>query len=146
PDPAPASAFGGRPSGPAGQHEAETRALARLALGPDLAAVALHHPPHRRQRDAVAGELVLGVQALERPEQLGRVFLAEACTVVAHEAHRLVPLVRRAADLDPRIRGVRGELPGVADQVLQQVAHQVRITVRAQAGLHDYFHLAPGLG
>src|SRR5690606_1698046 len=57
-----------------GEGEVERRALAFDALGPDRAAVALDDPLDRRQADAVAGKLLLRVQALERTEQLVGVF------------------------------------------------------------------------
>src|SRR5690606_2139914 len=105
-----------------------------MPFGPDLAAVPPDHPPHRGQSHPVARELLLAMQALERAEQLGRVLLAESGTVVAHEADRVVPRVRLAAHLDPRARRARGEFPGVANQVLQQVADKVWIAACAQAG------------
>ena len=52
------------------QGEVERCAPADLTLGPDATAVAVDHPVDRRQSDARAGELLFGVQPLERPKQL----------------------------------------------------------------------------
>src|SRR5690606_38124246 len=91
-----------------GEREVERGALAFDARGADGAAVALDDALDRGQADAVAGELFLRVQALERTEQLVGVGGREACAVVAHEE-----LVAVAPDLDPRLRAVAGDLPGI---------------------------------
>jgi len=54
--------------GAAVEGEIERRAVIDLALGPDLAAVAVQDALHVGQADAGAGELGDGVQALERHE------------------------------------------------------------------------------
>ena len=67
------------------QGEIERRALAFAAFGTDGAAVALDDALDRRQADAVARELLLVMQPLERPEQLVDVLLVESRAVVADE-------------------------------------------------------------
>src|SRR5690606_881474 len=104
------------------KREAEGGALAFHAGGADGAAVAFGDALDRRQADAVARELFLRMQALERTEQLVGVGGREAGAVVAHEE-----LVAVAPDLDACLRAVAGELPGVGQQVLEQVAHKVRV-------------------
>src|SRR3546814_15833476 len=56
------------------QREAERRALPGPAFGTDHSAMALDDALDRRQADAVAVELLLVVQALERTEQLAGIF------------------------------------------------------------------------
>src|ERR1043166_7755272 len=83
--------------------EIERRSFIEPALGPDPAAVALDHAPHRGEPDADTLEFVPSVQALEYVEQLSPVTHVEAHAVVAHENHRL-PVVRGLrSDLDLRL-------------------------------------------
>ena len=86
-------------------------------------------PLDRCQPDAVSGVLGFGMQALERPEQLGGVFRSESGAVVADEEFsRAIP-----ADFDPRVTTRTGELPGISHQVIHQVAQQRRIPLRDQS-------------
>src|SRR4029078_3952415 len=101
------------------QREVEGRARAGKAVGPDPAAVALGDPRHGREADARAGVLGLGVQALEHAEQLVAIRHVEPGAVVAHEVgDRAVG--GGLAELDPRRAALRGELPGVAEQVIER--------------------------
>src|SRR3546814_6023854 len=89
--------------------------------------MALDDALDRRQADAVAVELLLVVQALERTEQLAGIFGREAGTVVGDVERQLLAGHVVLADDDACIHGFRSELPRVADQVLQQVADQRRV-------------------
>src|SRR4051812_40260426 len=66
------------------EREPERAALARLALGPDPAAVLLHDALAHRQPDAGAGVGALTVQAVERLEDLLRLRLLHPDAVVTH--------------------------------------------------------------
>src|SRR3712207_7728611 len=52
-----------------GQGEVERGAAAGRPLRPHVAAVSLHNPPYRHESDPGALELLLAVQALERPKR-----------------------------------------------------------------------------
>src|SRR3954470_20883512 len=102
-----------------GQGEPEGAALARLALGPDPAAVLLDDPLAHREPDAGSGVGALAVKAVERLEDLLRLRLLHADPVVAHgEPPRAVDSARR----DLHVRVALGELHGVRDQVLEDLA------------------------
>ena len=82
----------------------ECRALARLRLGPDAAAVAVDDPLHDRQAHPRALVILGPVQPLEHAEELMGIPHVEPHAVVPDE---IGPLGRRiavvpAADLDPR--------------------------------------------
>src|SRR5690606_26808686 len=96
----------------------------------------LDDPFHGGKADAMAGKFVGAVQPLERAEQLARVAGLETRTVVADkERHqRRVRPGSITTEFDPRRIRVAGELPGIADEVLQQVADQRGITRRAKSG------------
>src|SRR4051812_10968136 len=70
------------------QREVERGALARLAVGPGPAAVALCDPRHRGEPDPGAGVVRLGVQTLKHSEQLVAIGHVEAGAVVAHKVCR----------------------------------------------------------
>src|SRR5688572_22934071 len=94
------------------QGEIHGRALADLAVSPDLAAVAPHDAIHRGEPDPGALELFRRVQSLERSEQLVRIAHVETGAVVAHEERgSLAALV--ATDLDTGCVALARELPGV---------------------------------
>src|SRR6185436_4366990 len=99
------------------QREVEDRTFVRLAFSPDAPALAIDDACDRREPDTRAVEVRRAVQPLERLEQLLLVSHVETGAVVAN-----VPRRERAAarlpDLDARLRGLGGEFPGVADQVL----------------------------
>ena len=65
------------------------------------------------------GELLGGVQALERLEQLVGVGRVEARAVVAHEEDALAVALGSAPNSMCAVLAAGGELPGVAEQVLQ---------------------------
>src|SRR5258706_910151 len=114
------------------QGKEKHRTLARLGVGPDTPAVPVHDALDCSKTDAFSGIVRLGVQPLEGAEELRGIGHVEAGAVVAHEERRRRAFAPRA-DLDARPLGLRGELPGVADQVLDRRAQQPRITLRAQA-------------
>src|SRR5438552_10434343 len=83
------------------QREVKGRPLVGHAARPDPSAVARGDPGDGREAHPGAGEVALGVQALEYAEQLVAVGHVEAGAVVAHEVGDLAALCGRA-DLDPR--------------------------------------------
>src|SRR6476620_6578916 len=99
------------------QREREHRALARHATGEQRAAMAFDYALGRRQADALARELRIVVQALERAEQLVRVRWIEAHAVVADVERKAVGL---HAELDAPVGFLARELPCIAEQVLQE--------------------------
>ena len=131
----------------------EGRALAGLGLHPDAPAVAGDDAAADGEPDAVAGQLVAAVQALEHDEDALEVLGLDADAVVAHPQVPLLPLLGRA-DVDARRRGA-AELEGVADQVLEELAHLVLVgehrgktvgghlgsrQVAVEGGEHDALH------
>src|SRR5215217_3769626 len=116
---------------PAAEREVEGGPLAYPSLGPYPAAVAVDYPRHGRQPYARPFELVLSVQPLEGPEQLVRVRLVEAGPVVPHvvngseETWTRVPV---GAELYARLRFPGGELPRVAEQVLERHLEQAHVS------------------
>src|SRR3569832_1859509 len=125
--------------------EQKRRSLAGGALGPDAPAVAVHDPLHGGQTDARAFALAGRVPPLEGAEQLVGVGHVEPRAVVAHKKDRLgIALLR--GDLQPRVGALGGELPGVADQVLQHRLHERRIRADLDARLDLRLHFAVRLG
>src|SRR5690348_13184124 len=114
--------------------ETEHGALPGLAFGPGAAAVQRRDPGHGGEADAGAGELGFGVQALERAEELVGVLHLEAGAVVAH-AEGGGAGVFLGEDLDAGRGGLGGELPGVADEVVQHDLHEAAVGVVPHAGL-----------
>src|SRR5436190_1105412 len=90
------------------EREVEGGAGAGASVGPDPAAVALGDARDGGQPDAGAGELGLGVQALEHAEQLVAVRHVEAGAVVADEV-RGDAVDDGLAELDPRLGALRRE-------------------------------------
>src|SRR5215213_10167446 len=112
------------------EREVEGGSLAYLALRPDPAAVPVDDARHRRQPYARPLELVLPVQPLESPEQLVRVRLVEARPVVPHVVdggERIGTGLPVCAELYARLRFPVGELPRVAEQVLERHLEQADI-------------------
>ncbi len=102
--------------------EGERRPLTWCAVGPDAPAVLLDDRPADRQPEAGAGLLAVvgGVDLLEPPEDRLELAGRGAATLVTHADGELVAV--RAGD-HPDGRAGGRELDGVADQVLQQLAH-----------------------
>jgi hypothetical protein len=90
--------------------------------------VAFHDLLDAGEADARARKLAGGVQPLERVEQLAPVLGVKADAVVAYVAAEGCFFGRCRAELDQRIVPMRGELPGVPHQVLQDRADQSGIS------------------
>ncbi len=104
----------------------------RRAFSPDTPAVPLQDAFHDRQADAGAGELVMGMQALEDAEQLVDVFHVETGAVVPDAIHEFLgrgSVGEMAADLDPGVAACRRELPRIRQQVGHDLLEQSRITL-----------------
>src|SRR5450755_2866191 len=115
----------------------EGRALAGLGFGPDAPAVPVDDALHGGEADAGALELELAVQPLKGAEELVGVLHVEAGAVVANEESAAEPAKR-----DQRGRILGGELPGVAEEVLQGNPEQARVAVGHQVRLELDLHLA----
>ena len=87
---------------------------------------------------------MLRVQALEGLEELVGVHHVEAGAVVLDAEHR-APAFAPGAEADARIRGARGELPGVAQQVVEQHVHQRRVGIDHEVAGDLDRHRALGL-
>ena len=96
------------------------------------------------EADAGALELGRAVQALERSEELVRVSLIEADAVVADEEDPL-GAPRLGADLDRGRVALGGELPRVAEEVVEHRREQARVAVGDELVLHAEVDLAPGV-
>src|SRR5262249_53983716 len=119
--------------------EEEGRAEPRRALGPDSAAVPIDDALDDGEPDTAALELARRVQPLKRREELVRILHVEAGAVVAHEADA-APFRRRRTELDFRTGHLRGELPCVAEEVLEQNAQQPRVALAGHARFDMTFH------
>ena len=108
--------------------EVDGRPFAYLALGPCAASVPFHDLAHAGQAYAGAGELASRVQPLEWLEQFAHVEGVKARAVVAHVAADGGISRRRRAELNQRTGPVRGELPGILYQVLQDRADESGIS------------------
>src|SRR5579862_5648115 len=127
---------------PTSQSEVEAGAALDLALTPDASSVAGDDALHRGQANARAFKLRGAVQPLEWLEELVRIGHVEPGAVVAHEEAGL-PAHLRAAKLDVAGGMLGGELPGVAQQILQHnpqqppvaAGHQVAGDIERDAAL-----------
>jgi len=104
--------------------EIDGRAFAHLALGPCVASVPFYDLPDAGQADARAGEFTDRVQPLEWLEQLAHVEGVKAGAVVAHVAADRGISGRSGTELNQRTGPVRGELPGIRHQILQDRADE----------------------
>ena len=89
----------------------------------------------RGQANAAAGKLFRRMQTLEGTEQFVRVSHVKTGTVVPDKIHRLLVGARLSSDRNFGRGLFRGELPGVGDQVLQDLAQQRWVRPHQQAGL-----------
>jgi hypothetical protein len=86
--------------------------------------VPFHDLPDAGEADARAGELAGRVQPLEWLEQFAQVEGVKPGAVVAHVAADRGISRRRRTELNQRTGPVRGELPGVLYQILQDRADE----------------------
>src|SRR6266545_8046723 len=118
----------------------ETGPFAHPSLCPDPAAVAPDDPPDRGEADPRAWELGVAVKAFEDVEELPRVGHVEARPVVADEVDAL-PVLVPVAEFDARPAAFGGgELPGVAQEVIQRDPEQAGIALGCGAGLDEKLH------
>ncbi len=89
-------------------------------LCPHAPTMPLHDSLHDRQTDAGALELLGAVEPLEDAKQLVRVLHLESRTVVPDKVRQLAR-AGGTADLDRRLGARARELPGVADEVRQDL-------------------------
>src|SRR5450432_2291116 len=118
------------------ERERELSAPTHRRLGPDAAAVPADDAAHDREADPRALELRGAVEPLERLEQAAREGWVEADAVVLHEVNRLG--AARDADLDAGARAFPRELPGVAQQVLEDDLQQARVAQRLEGRGDDH--------
>ena len=97
--------------------------------------MALHHAFDNAQADAGACKIDRRVQPLEGAEQLARGGHVKARAVVPDEKHLLATAVGLAAKGDVGGVPLAGELPGVAQQVLQHGVEQHGVALGVQRGL-----------
>lgn len=103
--------------------------------------MAIDNPSHRGQADPGTRKLGRRVQPLESAEQLVHVCHVEAGAIVADEVSRTSVLMRNA-EFDPCLRFINGELPCVAEQILEHHPEQARIAVADDAFADDAFDAA----
>src|ERR1043165_2680838 len=113
-----------------GQCEVEGRARADLALGPDAPAVAADDALDGRQAHARPPELARAVETLERAEQLCGLGHRETRAVVAGEVEALAAAAPPVPGGDHGLLALRGELPGVAEQVVEHDPQQPLVAIR----------------
>src|SRR2546426_9687670 len=97
--------------------------------------------PDGGETDAGALEVGSGMQSLEYAEQLIRILHVEAGAVVPdHEGPAAVRFDR--GELDPRLRLLRGVLPAVPEQIVEDHAQQARVASRLEPRGNREFHLS----
>ena len=104
-------------------------------LCPHAPPMPLHDSLHDRQTDAGALELLGAVEPLEDAKQLVGVFHLESRTVVPDEVRQLAR-AGGTADLDRRLGARARELPGVADEVRQDLPDEGAVGESRRQG-HD---------
>ena len=119
-----------RPRLPA-ESEVEGGAAVDGRLGPNPAAVPVDDALDGGQADAGAGVLRRGVQPLEGREQHVGVGHVEAGAVIAYEEDRRLAVLAAELEVGPRPAG--RELPGVAEQVVEQAAQQNGVAQHREA-------------
>ncbi len=123
--------------------EVEGGAAFNFAFRPDAAALAGQDALDGCEADAGSGEVAFAVQALEGVEELLHIILIEAGAIVADRVDGLAGGRRRlCTELDAGVGVVRGVLPGIAEQVVEDDAHEAGVGVGFR-GIGDYkFDLA----
>src|SRR6266851_5163362 len=118
------------------ERKREGRALALGSLRPNPAAMAANNALDGGQTDAASGEILRRVKPLESAEKLVDISHVETGAIIADEVD-LVPVLLRHPKLDSRLRLFPGELPRVAEQVVEHHPQQPRITFGREP-LRDY--------
>src|SRR5687767_629290 len=98
-------------------------------------------PLDRRETNSSTNVLALAVEALKRRKEPLRVRHIETRTIVAHEENRLT-VPHGGTDLHVWVWRLRGELPRIADQVVEQDAHETAIGIGHHVGMHGRTELA----
>jgi hypothetical protein len=111
-----------------GQREVDRRAATYHTFGPYPATVAMDDPLNRREPYPGSCEVAVAVETLERAEELRRKLHVETGAVIADKVDRQFPTLG-PAHLDSR-DPARGELPCVAEQVIEDDAEQPRVADR----------------
>src|SRR5690606_9520934 len=101
----------------------EGRTLVLLAGCTDLATMPAHDPVHDGQPDARARKIARRVQSLKRLEELIGMLHPKSRPVVA-QGEDVPMIVGNPIHLDARIVAPAGELPGVAEQIVEYDAKQ----------------------
>src|SRR5687768_7967877 len=103
--------------------------------------MSLHDASHGGEADAGARVVAVGVKALKRREQSIDIRHVEAGAVVAHEEDGLA-IAALGADMNVRGMCSRSELPRVADQVVEQDAHESAVCIGNETRLDGRAELA----
>src|SRR4029434_1546170 len=112
-----------------GKRNIESRALLRLALGPDPPAVPGHDALHDGKTDADAGELLLGMQALKYSEEPVVVLHGKPDAVVLDAVHVFVVLFI-GAYFDQGPFAHAAEFDGIVEEPHPHLFHQQRVAGR----------------
>ena len=96
--------------------EVERRAFVNLRFGADVASMPMDDALDRRQPDACAFEFTDAMEALERSEQFIDIGHIEPRAIVTDEKAALA-VFRLFSKGDRSLFTLRGELPGISDQV-----------------------------
>src|SRR6185503_4386800 len=100
-----------------GQRKVERCTAIGFSLGPHAPPVTMDDPPHVREPDTGAFEVVRAVEPLKDPEQLVRVLHVEADTIIPNEYDRIAMRIPRRADLDAGLRPRARVLHRIREQV-----------------------------
>src|SRR6266436_5322727 len=111
------------------QGEAKGCTLIDDALGPDSAPMPPNHSLDGCQTDARAPKLALIVQPLEWGKQMVGPRHVESGAVVPHEISAYAVGLRQGTKFNAGAGAFGGELPGVAEQILEHDSQQPRVAL-----------------
>src|SRR5690606_11100791 len=99
---------------------------------------------HNREPDTGAWEFPGGMHALEDPKQLIGIGHVEASAVIT-DMEYFSGTVLHNPHLDPRRCQLRGELPGIVEEIFQDDAQQLRVAIGLDSLPDGYPHLSFGI-
>ena len=116
-----------------GEGEIDRCAPFDLTLGPNTPTVAANYSLHQCEANSRPLELAVAVEPLEGLEQSVHIPIVKSCAVVPHEEYTLDPL-GPASNLDSRLFMMRGELPGVREEVRECSSEESSVSPDAEMG------------
>src|SRR5216684_3722709 len=122
-----------------GQRPVNGRSAVHLSFGPYAPGVAIHDPAHSREPDPRSREVGHRVKSLKWREESFRVRLIESGAVVLHVEGGLTIILERTK-LHAGTGRLGRELPGIAEEVLQEDLDKTRIALGDKTVFDDESH------